>query len=91
MAIARRGEGGRVYAYPALPYNWAPRPPSVNRLPGIAWLAYAVRARAFDAEFDADIRGFFKDFYHLDLTDAAAAEAGWRAVARAARRCAATL
>ena len=62
--------GGRVYAYPALPYNWAPRPPSVNRLPGIAWLAYAVRGRAFDAEFDADISGFFTDFYHLDLTDA---------------------
>jgi iron complex transport system substrate-binding protein len=61
---------GRVHAYPALPYNWGPRPPSVNRLPGVAWLAYAVRGRAFDAEFDADIRGFFKDFYHLDLTDA---------------------
>ncbi len=63
-------KSGRVLAYPALPYNWAPRPPSVNRLPGIAWLAYVVRARAFDAEFDADIRGFFRDFYHLDLTDA---------------------
>jgi iron complex transport system substrate-binding protein len=61
---------GRVHAYPALPYNWAPRPPSVNRLPGIAWLAYSVRGRSFNAEFDADIRGFFTDFSPLDLTDA---------------------
>jgi iron complex transport system substrate-binding protein len=61
---------GRVYAYPALPYSWGPRPPSVNRLPGIVWLAYAVRSRPFDAEFDADIRSIFKDFYHLELTEA---------------------
>jgi iron complex transport system substrate-binding protein len=63
-------KAGRVHAYPALPYNWAPRPPSVNRLPGIVWLAYAVRGRAFDAGFDADVRTFFRDFYHLEPTDA---------------------
>jgi iron complex transport system substrate-binding protein len=62
-------KAGRVYAYPALPYNWAPRPPSVNRLPGIVWLAYAIRGRAFDPEFDTDIRAFFKDYYHLELTE----------------------
>lgn len=61
---------GRVYAYPALPYSWGPRPPSVNRLPGVVWLAYVVRNRALDAEFEADIRGIFRDFYHLDLTEA---------------------
>jgi iron complex transport system substrate-binding protein len=61
---------GRVYAYPALPYSWGPRPPSVNRLPGVVWLAYVLRGRAFDAGFDSDIRGLFKDLYHLDLTDA---------------------
>ena len=60
---------GRVYQYPGLPYSWGPRPPSVNRLPGLMWLAYVVSGRAFDAEFDADVRGYFKEFYHLDLTD----------------------
>ncbi|HET9361160.1 MAG TPA: hypothetical protein VFO58_15525 [Vicinamibacterales bacterium] len=25
--------------------------------------------RPFDAQFDADIRGFFSDFYHVELTD----------------------
>jgi hypothetical protein len=33
------------------------------------WLAYVVSGRTFDAEFDADVRSFFKEFYHLDLTD----------------------
>jgi iron complex transport system substrate-binding protein len=60
---------GRVYQYPALPYSWGPRPPSVNRLPGLMWLAYVLRGRTFDAEFNADIRRFFSEFYHLELTD----------------------
>ena len=60
---------GRVYQYPGLPYSWGARPPSVNRLPGLMWLAYVVSGRTFDAEFDADVRSFFKEFYHLELTD----------------------
>jgi iron complex transport system substrate-binding protein len=60
---------GRVYQYPGLPYSWGARPPSVNRLPGLIWLAYVLQERAFDAEFAADVRAVFRDFYHLDLTD----------------------
>jgi iron complex transport system substrate-binding protein len=61
---------GRVYQYPALPYSWGPRPPSVNRLPGLIWLAHVLTGRAVDSTFAADVRAFFRDFYHLDLTDA---------------------
>jgi iron complex transport system substrate-binding protein len=61
---------GRVHQWPGLPYSWGGRPPSVNRLPGVAWLAYVARGRLFDDAFDADVRAFFKDFYHLDLTNA---------------------
>ena len=39
---------GRVYSWPALPYGWGGRPPSVNRLPGVMWLAYVAAGRAFD-------------------------------------------
>jgi iron complex transport system substrate-binding protein len=60
---------GRVYQYPGLPYSWGARPPSVNRLPGVIWLAYVLQERAFDAEFATDLRAFFRDFYHLELTD----------------------
>jgi len=60
---------GRVYQWPALPYNWGARPPSVNRLPGVIWLSYVLRGRAFDDQFNADVRAFFSDFYHVALTD----------------------
>lgn len=61
---------GRVYEWPALPYSWGARPPSVNRLPGLAWLAYVSTGRQFDQAFEQDIKGFYRDFYHLDLADA---------------------
>jgi iron complex transport system substrate-binding protein len=61
---------GRVYEWPSLPYGWGARPPSVNRLPGVAWLAYVAQGRKFDADFEADLRSFFQDFYHLELTGA---------------------
>jgi iron complex transport system substrate-binding protein len=60
---------GRVYEWPSLPYSWSARPPSVNRLPGVMWLAYVAAGRSFDAAFDDGIRAFYKDFYHLELSD----------------------
>jgi iron complex transport system substrate-binding protein len=60
---------GRVYEWPAFPYSWGARPPSVNRVPGVAWLSYVASGRPFDAAFTDDIRGFYRDFYHLELTD----------------------
>ncbi len=33
-------------------------------------LARVVRRERFDADFDTQIRVFFRDFYHLELTDA---------------------
>ncbi len=60
---------GRVYEWPSLPYSWSARPPSVNRLPGVVWLAYVAAGRSFDAAFDDDIRAFYRDFYHLELSE----------------------
>jgi iron complex transport system substrate-binding protein len=59
---------GRVYAPPDLPFNWGARPPSVNRLPGVIWLAYVARGRPFDAEFRDDVSRFFASFYHVTPT-----------------------
>ena len=61
---------GRVYQWPSLPYSWGSRPPSVNRLPGVVWLAYVARGGSFDAGFNADVRELFQEFYHVQLTDA---------------------
>jgi iron complex transport system substrate-binding protein len=60
---------GRIYAPPILPFNWGPRPPSVNRLLGLMWLAYVLPGRDFDAVFFDDVRSFFDAFYHVAVTD----------------------
>ena len=60
----------RVHAPPDLPFNWGPRPPSVNRLFGVMWLAYVARGRAFDDEFRADVTRAFATFYHVTPTAA---------------------
>lgn len=59
---------GRVHAPPTVPFNWGPRPPSVNRLAGVPWLAYVLPGRAFDDEFFADLTSLFKEFYHVSPT-----------------------
>ncbi len=60
---------GRVHAPPTLPFNWGPRPPSVNRLAGLIWMAYVLPGRPFDDVFFADVRDFFESFYHSTLTE----------------------
>lgn len=61
---------GRVHAWPELPFSWGSRPPSVNRLAGLIWLSRVLQAASFDAGFDAEVRAFFRTYYHVDLTDA---------------------
>jgi iron complex transport system substrate-binding protein len=60
---------GRVHAPPTVPFNWGPRPPSVNRLVGLIWLAYVLPGRDLDEAFFADVRSFFAAFYHVTPTD----------------------
>jgi iron complex transport system substrate-binding protein len=60
---------GRVHAPPTLPFNWGPRPPSVNRLAGMIWLAYVLPGRELDAAFFDDVRRFFATFYHVTPSD----------------------
>lgn len=59
----------RLIAPPTLPFNWGPRPPSVNRLLGMIWLSYVLPGRPFDADFYGEVRAFFTDFYQVTPTD----------------------
>jgi iron complex transport system substrate-binding protein len=59
---------GRVYFPPDQPFSWGPRPPSMNRLLGVIWMAYALRARPFDDAFFADVTSAFETFYHFTPT-----------------------
>jgi iron complex transport system substrate-binding protein len=60
----------RVHAPPELPFGWGSRPPSVNRLTGLIWLAYVARGRPFDEEFREDVTRVFATFYHVTPTAA---------------------
>jgi len=59
---------GRVYFPPEEPFSWGPRPPSVNRLLGVIWMAYVLRSRPFDDAFFADVTSAFETFYHFTPT-----------------------
>jgi iron complex transport system substrate-binding protein len=59
---------GRVHAPPTLPFNWGPRPPSVNRLLGVVWLAYVLPGRELDEAFYADVAALFEALYHVDAS-----------------------
>jgi len=60
---------GSYYEIPQGPYNWLGRPPSVNRLLGIRWLASLFHPEIFPFDMAQETREFYKLFYHWDLTD----------------------
>jgi iron complex transport system substrate-binding protein len=59
---------GLVFFPPEQPFSWGPRPPSVNRLLGLVWMAYVLRSRPFDDAFFADVTSAFETFYHFTPT-----------------------
>lgn len=64
-AIAQK----RVYLSPTLPYGWIDRPPSLNRLIGLAWLANIFHGTKIPFDIASDTRAFYKLFYQVDVGD----------------------
>lgn len=60
---------GRVYLAPTAPFGWIDRPPSVNRLIGLAWLANLFHGDRFPFDFRQETRKFYKLFYHVELAE----------------------
>ena len=60
---------GRVFRAPALPFGWFDAPPGVNRAIGVSWLTSALYPGKAEVDLKAETRGFYKLFYHVDLTD----------------------
>lgn len=58
-----------VYEAPQFPFNWIDRPPSVNRVIGIRWLAKTFYPDRFSFDLRVETRRFYKLFYHRTLTD----------------------
>jgi len=62
----------RVYLAPTAPFGWIDRPPSLNRIIGLKWLAGLFYPDRLGAGRDLrDIaREFYRLFYHVDLGEA---------------------
>ncbi len=59
-----------VYEAPQFPFNWIDRPPSVNRIIGIRWLAKTFYPNLFAFDLRTETRRFYKLFYHRNLSEA---------------------
>lgn len=58
---------GRVYLSPTAPFGWIDRPPSLNRLIGLKWLAGLFFPDRIPFDIRADTSEFYRLFYHVDL------------------------
>jgi len=59
----------RVWLSPTAPFGWIDRPPSINRIIGLKWLAGLFFPDRFDFDLAEETRRFYKLFYHVDLSD----------------------
>lgn len=59
---------GRVHLAPEHPFGWFDRPPSVNRLLGLRWLAHLLYPERMETDLRDEVRRFYRLFYHLELT-----------------------
>jgi iron complex transport system substrate-binding protein len=60
---------GRVFAMPNEPWAWCDRPPGVNRIIGIHWVANLLYPDLYDIDMLAVAKDFFKVFYQKDVDD----------------------
>lgn len=60
---------GRVYLSPTAPFGWIDRPPSLNRMMGLIWMAGLLYPEQWQGDLREDTRAFYKLYYHVDLTD----------------------
>lgn len=60
---------GRVYLAPTAPFGWIDRPPSLNRLIGLQWLAGLFYPERFPDDLPQRVRRFYDLFYHVDIDD----------------------
>lgn len=67
IAAVRRG---RVYLSPTAPFGWIDRPPSINRMMGLKWLAGLFYPGLWPGGLQGETHAFYKLWYHVDLGQA---------------------
>lgn len=66
----RAVQQGKVCDIPVEPYNWVARPPSINRLAGLYWLAHLAYPDLVGRQtLETKVREFYSLFYHKALSD----------------------
>lgn len=61
---------GRIYLSPTAPFGWIDRPPSINRIIGLKWLASVFYPGHIQLDLRQTTREFYKLFYHVELSEA---------------------
>lgn len=65
----RAVQDGRVYTMPNTPFAWCDRPPGVNRLLGIQWIANMLYPDLYDVDMVQVTKDFYATMYWVDITD----------------------
>jgi iron complex transport system substrate-binding protein len=60
---------GRIYLAPTAPFGWIDRPPSINRVIGLRWLAGLFYHDKFPEDLRETTRTFYRLFYHVETTE----------------------
>src|SRR5512145_59202 len=60
----------RVYLAPTAPFGWIDRPPSLNRVIGLKWLAGLFYPDRLGGDLRETTREFYRLFYHVTPSDA---------------------
>lgn len=61
--------GHRLYLSPTAPFGWIDRPPSLNRLIGLKWMAGLFYPDKWAGDIRRETREFYKLWYHVELSD----------------------
>lgn len=60
---------GRFFVSPTAPFGWIDRPPSLNRIIGLSWVANLLHGDRFPFDLREEAREFYKLFYQVDVSD----------------------
>jgi iron complex transport system substrate-binding protein len=62
-------QNGRVYVMPSDPFSWCDRPPAVNRVLGVQWLANVLYPQQYSVDMVQQTETFYQMFYHVSISD----------------------
>ena len=58
----------RVFLAPSVPFGWIDRPPSINRMMGLKWMAATLWPDRWEGELRAEVADFYRLYYQVALT-----------------------